>query len=215
MFRPRIGLNIFKVLLLMNCLYCDNSLEEAQQKITLLCNHTAHTRCFLIESARDRVDNFMCHECNQEIISHEIYLEANPPITTTECENLAESSEEFRNGLTTIVQKYKSFKKTKNALTSKMKPIVQEYKAYIKPQLSILKGYVKSKKTLIKELEEYKQTRKELSSFKRFVTTFCLKHNINEYELRRYMRKQRLLLISSSRYYRLEYMLRKNFRIRI
>ena len=199
----------------MNCPFCNNLLEEQQLKITLLCGHTYHTRCFLVHSVRDHLNDFVCTVCNEQIITHDIYEEANPPPSTTECETLSDSSEEFRNGITTILEKYKKYNKMRALLTKKVVPIIREFKSYIKPQISILKNYIKSKKTHIKELEEYKNTRKELGTYKRYVTSFCNKHNITEYELRRYLRKTRILIIRSARFYRLEYLLSRSFRIRI
>jgi len=199
----------------MNCNSCNNVLEEAQPKITLLCEHVYHTRCFLVNSARDNIGEFSCNVCDAQIITPEIYEEANPPTTTVECDNLAESSEEFRTGINNIVAKYKGLMKTQKQMNAKIKTIVQEYKTYVKPQILMLKNYIKSRKKLIKELDEYKATRKELTSFKSSVTRFCGTHNINEYDLRRYLRRTKYILMNRSRFYRLEYMLHRNFRIHI
>lgn len=193
-------------------------LDEAAPKITLLCEHVFHTRCFLIDSVRDHIDtaHFLCNVCNTQIITTQMYEEANPPTSTTDCDNLAESSEEFRMGIKNIVDKYKGLMKTQKLMNTKIKTIVQEYKTYVKPQISMLKNYIKSKKKLIKELDEYKTTQKELRTFKSSVTRFCGTHNIDEYDLRRYLRRNRYIIVNrSSRFYRLEYMISRKFRIRI
>ena len=48
------------------CQICHHHLDEHHPKMTLMCNHTVHTRCYLMHNL------YRCHECQELIISNDM-----------------------------------------------------------------------------------------------------------------------------------------------
>ena len=94
-----------------------------------------------------------------------------------------------------------------------MAPIIKEYKLTVKPQITILKNYIKSKKNIITKFEEYKDTVKKNSSFSRLYNKIVTKYNVSRYEFRSYIRKHKHTTI----HFRctLSSIINRSFRIRI
>ena len=51
------------------CTLCQHSIDLAQKKIELPCNHTLHTQCFLIYVSRSPLQ---CHLCRHQLITEEL-----------------------------------------------------------------------------------------------------------------------------------------------
>jgi len=205
----------------MDCLLCTNVIEEQQPKTSLMCGHTFHTRCMLIDILHvDQLEDYSCVDCNQNIISHEILLEAFPNENPNhnqqnQQEEHQSPSEEFNNGIKNILENFTTFKSKRSKLNKKIKEIHNEYKTFIKPQISIIKNYIQSKKQIIKKFEEYKEDSKARSKLKRSEQHFCRTYNMTEYILMNYIEKYHKIDIRLSYFDDIHRFLTSKFRISI
>ena len=197
----------------MNCIYCNLVLEETQMKASLMCGHTVHTKCFIIEAFRTDIERMACMECQLNIVTPEIYGIVYP-VTTDSCKALHETSEDFRNDVKRLVTKHKEYTKGASKFRRKMAPILSDFKTYIKPQIFILKMYINSKVKLIKETEEFIDAKKKESLLTRFVKKMQTKYNLSPYEFRNFIRRNNNINIVC-RYRSLTPQILRKFRIRI
>jgi len=166
----------------------------------------------------DQLEDYSCVDCNQNIISHEILLEAFPnenPNQQNQQEEQLTPSEQFNNGIKNILENFTTFKSKRSKLNKKIKEIHNEYKTFIKPQISIIKNYIQSKKQIIKKFEEYKEDSKARSKLKRSIQSFCRNFNMEEYHLRNYINSFHKKRILPFYFYDIRRKLIKKFRIRI
>ena len=198
----------------MNCIYCNLVMEEAQAKATLLCGHTVHTKCFIIEAFRTDVERMACMECQLNIVTPEIYGIVYP-VTTDSCKTLHESSEDFRNDIKLLITKHKEYTKNVSKFKRKLAPILSDFKTYIKPQIYILKMYINAKLKLIKETEEFIDAKKKESLLSRFFKKMYIKYNLSPYEFRNFVRTNNKIILLNTRYQSLNHRLLRKFRIRI
>jgi hypothetical protein len=162
----------------------------------------------------NNIEAIECAECNMRVTSNDIIEEANPGVIANDCKTLEETSEDFRNGIKTIIEKSKEVNKYRAVIKKKIGSIYSEYNKYILPQLNILKGYRKQTLSKIVALEDYKITNNKVSALNRFITKFTTKFNIHSYELRRYL--EPIYGTTITRWYnQLSYTVQKKFRIRI
>ena len=196
----------------MNCSFCNLVLEEEQTKATLMCGHIIHTSCFIINIMRSNIERIRCVECEERIVTPTIYEIVYPPGQES-CIKLEETSEDFRTMTDKLIKNYKIYTKSESKFKRKMSPIIKEYKLTVKPQITILKNYIKSKKNIITKFEEYKDTVKKNSSFSRLYNKILTKYNVSRYELRSYIRQHKHTNI----HFRctLSSMINRRFRIRI
>ena len=199
----------------MECSYCELQMLEEQPKCTLMCGHTIHTRCLLLHSMRHYLEDLSCRECDTIVVSREIHREANPQPTHGTCKNLEETSEEFRNGLKTLIEKHKEAKKYKSAISKKIRAVEVEYKLFIKPQVSILKNYRKDMMRKLTESEDYKTASSKMSAYTRYISTFMNTHNLSRNEMWRYLESNYNIIYPSRWGFSLRCVLERKFRIRI
>jgi len=181
-----------------------------------MCGHTFHTKCILVDILHaEQVEDYPCVDCNQNIISQELFLEAFPILNqqNQQEEEQLTPSEEFNNGIKNIIVTFTTFKSKRSKLNKKIKEIYNEFKTFIKPQVSILKNYIESKKQSIKNLEEYKENSKSFSKLKRSMQSFCRTYNMNEYQLTKYIRTHHIKNIGILYFYDTKYFLKRKFRI--
>ena len=188
---------------------------EEQPKCTLMCGHTIHTRCLLLHSMRHYLEDLSCRVCDTVVVSREIHREANPEPTSITCKNLEETSEEFCNGIKTLLQKNKEAKQHKSAIAKKIRAVEVEYKLFVKPQINILKNYKKDMVRKLKESEDYKIASSKMTAYSRYLTTFMTSFNLNRSDLRRYLEGKYKIVYPSRWSYSLAYVVDRKFRIRI
>lgn len=196
----------------MNCSCCNLVLKEEQPKATLMCGHLIHTSCFIINIMRSDIERISCLECEERIVTPTLYAIVYPP-SQDPCIKLHETSEEFRNTTDKLILNYKIFTKSESKFKKKLAPIINEFKLNVKPQITILKNYIKSKKKCIKELEEYSDSLKKKNTFNRLFNKILAKYNISSYEFRKYLRRYKHTIIQIR--YSLISKIDRKFRIRI
>ena len=202
----------------MNCGICNLIIEDIQPKTTLMCGHTFHTRCFIIIIMTNDIERIKCTHCDDKVVTQDIYQEVYP-IRENVCTVLEESSEEFRNIVTTTIHKYKECLKSEKKYRIKINPVFTEYKKNVKPQLEILKNYIKAKKKEIKSLEEYKDLLKKRREFVTSINKIINTYNVSLIDFKDFIREYKKIIFSRkiirNIYCSLPYTLDRKFSIRI
>jgi len=197
----------------MSCGLCKLVLEETQHKATLMCGHSVHTRCFIIEVIQNDIYGQFCDECTENVITPEIHeIIRKTRIDSKPYKKLEESSEDFNNDIKIITTKNKEYTKSASKFKSKLTPIISEFNSYVRPQINILKNYIKNKLSTIKQTQEYKDAVKKHTDCRRTYNKISTKYNLSPYEFRDYLinkGKYVSVYISVSRE------LERKFRIRI
>jgi hypothetical protein len=188
-------------------------LEEAQPKSSFMCGHIVHTKCFIIEILRSDIERLSCGECNERIVTPDIYTIVYPVIPDS-CKVLEETSEEFRNDIQSLAIKNNIYTKSVSKFKRRIAPIVSEFKTHTKPQISILKNYIKNKLKIIKETEEYNDVINKQSSLNRYHKKTSIKYNLSPYEFRNYIRRNQGITLFSW-HQSISNKLARKFRIRL
>jgi hypothetical protein len=203
----------------MNCGRCNLIIEDVQPKTTLMCGHILHTRCFIINVIQREIEYIQCNTCSEKVVTEDINKELYPIRDRNILAKLQESSEEFRNIISTTIIKYKECIKAEKKFKIKSKPIINEYKLNVRPQIQILKNYIKSKKKDIKSLEEYKELTKKRISLICIIKKILDKYNVSSTDFKLYMRQYNNINIHRSSivnlYYNLSIQLNRKFRVRL
>ena len=164
------------------------------------------------------IERIICTHCDDKVVTQDIYQEVYP-IRENVCTVLEESSEEFRNIVTTTIHKYKECLKSEKKYRIKINPVFTEYKKNVKPQLEILKNYIKAKKKEIKSLEEYKDLSKKRREFVTSINKIINTYNVSLIDFKDFIREYKKIIFSRkiirNIYCSLPYTLDRKFSIRI
>lgn len=199
----------------MECSVCNTQILEEQPKCTLMCGHTFHTRCMLLRLYTTEIEECRCITCQLNIITPDIMLEGQPeemhntPITPE-----LQESEAFKTDIKELVKLYKETSKYKNALVKKSKETIAEFNRVVKPQLLILKNYKKQTYASIKAMDEYKAAIRGFTKYSRFLTTICGRHNVNQYDVRTYLRTNQQIQLYW-RYYNIRWLITRKLKTRV
>ena len=199
----------------MECSLCNTQLLEEQPKSTLMCGHIFHTRCMLLRLYTVEIEECRCITCQVNIITPDIMLEVHPVVNdTVAITPELQESEAFKTDIKELVKIYKESSKCKNALLKKSKEAIAEFNRVVKPQLTILKNYKKQTYATIKAMDEYKAAIRGFGKYTRFLTTICGRHNLNQYDVRTYLRtNQRIQLYW--RYYNMKWVIMRKLKTRV
>lgn len=200
----------------MNCTFCTLEINE-QPMSTLLCGHACHTICLLRNGLSDNFERYRCKTCDMKIVPDELIAEVygGEDQGAIDIKNLIANSEGFNNACKNAIVLYKNHRKNDNLLTKAMRPITNIYKTNVKPQLSILKNYIKSKRKEIVDLNIYKETIKTQNSLSRSINQMALDFNLNRYDLSRHLATLAKTTRRSLYRYNLSMKLNRIFRIRV
>ena len=161
---------------------------EEQPKCTFMCGHIFHTRCILLSLYDINLEFYRCRDCEVDVFTPDIMQEAMPVEEATTITTELEATETFKTDIKELVKIYRQSSKYKNALLKKSKETIAEFNRVVKPQLTILKNYKKQTYASIKAMDEYKAAIRGFGKYSRFLTTICRRHNLNQYDVRTYLR---------------------------
>ena len=187
---------------------------EEQPKCTFMCGHMFHTRCILLSLYDVNLEFYRCRDCEENVFTPDIMHDAMPVEEATTITTELQVTEAFQNDIKRIITIHKESVKAKNALIKKSKETIAEFNRVVKPQLTILKNYKKTTFANIKAMEEYKNAIKSFGKYNRFLTTLCRNHNLNQHDVRMYLRTN-LRIQMHWRYYNIKWMIMRKLKTRI
>jgi hypothetical protein len=133
-------------------------------------------------------ERFRCPTCDTKVIPDELIEDVYQENSSlSQLNKLAKDSEPFKEACKNVIVLYKNFKKSEANLAKTIRPIISTYKTFVKPQISILSNYIKSKKKEIKELPIYKDATKNQRAFKRSLINLSENYTVNRYDLSRHL----------------------------
>jgi hypothetical protein len=199
----------------MECSLCNTEILDELPTCTLMCGHTFHTRCVIVSCYSLNIGERTCRTCNEGIVTPDIREEVDqdteePDTITPELQQ----SEGFKNDIKELVKLYKDSSKAKNALLKKSKETIAEFNRVVKPQLTILKNYKKQTYASIAAMDEYKNSMKGFRKYSRFLTIICGRYNINQYDVRSYLRTTQRIVMHW-RFYSIKWMIMRKLKTRV
>lgn len=199
----------------MECSVCNTEILEEQPKCTLMCGHIFHTRCMIISFYTMEIIDCRCRTCDLVIVTPDIVQEVQPEVNNTVAITPElQESEAFKTDIKELVKLYRESSKHKNALLKKSKEVITEFNRIVKPQLTILKNYKKQTYASIKATDEYKAAIRGFGKYSRFLTTVCGRHNINQYDVRSYLRTTSRIQMYW-RYFNIKWMIMRKLKTRV
>lgn len=180
------------------CIMCTlpmiNEAGEPEPTITLMCNHTAHTLCFMRHAATRNLylHNMNCHECDTPVVPMDIVLEAqalNHPNNEAQIVKFMwETEPDFKNDLKTLRKFQANIGKSSSALKSKHKAILAQHKEDIDVHVQIIKYKVEEAQKKYKTCEEYKTISKLMSVYSTAYMKFVKRWGVEGWTIRHVLR---------------------------
>lgn len=211
----------------MECGICNETIEEQDGFLYMVCTHHAHLTCFVRDNYlhlyHGNLARVHCSMCQEQSFSNDFITEINAQVddnhSTENNEKLLEEAWKSKPQIKERLKKLQATKKTQalatkafNALT---KTTIDTLKKDTADTIHVLKGMYKSAYMKLTQSPEAKAVKSVNMSYSHLMDRLLDDFNTNQWSLRPFLRKKGYVLPYRYRYRHPSYKLRRKFSVKL
>jgi len=178
---------------MQECPSCATNITENEPKTQLMCGHTFHTMCTIRYLANTGLFHARCVACEADVVPpelrEELYDDNTVTATTGErIANLYANDEAFLKELKAFKPLKSDARQKYSAFTATLKTMQTAYKEEMGMAFDYVKDKYRAKKKEALAHPYLKAFKASRAKFQRLYGAFCRKWQVEEYDLRRYLR---------------------------